>query len=144
MRHPPPAIPSRKGIASDRGGVSRTGPLRRYQGNLVSKRSRVGAHLVPKESFTVSGSTPTPWSGPFRDHGLRPWSQSQRFRKGVGGRGLATNKLPKRAQKVLQKCVTILLSGRRKKGTEKRPKSLVFEGFLRANPLCPPTPFRNF
>ena len=26
--------------------------------------------------FTVSGSTPTPWSGPFRDHGLRPWSQS--------------------------------------------------------------------
>ena len=22
------------------------------------------------------GSTPTPWSGPFRDHGLRPWSQS--------------------------------------------------------------------
>ena len=26
--------------------------------------------------FTVSGSTPTPWSGPFRDHGLRPWSRS--------------------------------------------------------------------
>ena len=22
---------------------------------------------------TVSGSTPTPWSGPFQDHGLRPW-----------------------------------------------------------------------
>ena len=34
--------------------------------------------------------------------------------------------------------------GIRKKGTEKRPQSLVFEGFLRANPLCPPTPFRNF
>ena len=28
------------------------------------------------ENFTVSGSTPTPWSGPFRDDGLRPWSQS--------------------------------------------------------------------
>ena len=26
--------------------------------------------------ITVSGSTPTPWSGPFRDHGLRHWSQS--------------------------------------------------------------------
>ena len=25
--------------------------------------------------LTVSGSTPTPWSGPFRDHGLRPWSR---------------------------------------------------------------------
>ena len=35
----------------------------------------------------------------------------QRFRKGVGGRGLATNKPPKRAQKVLQKCVPILLRG---------------------------------
>ena len=68
----------------------------------------------------------------------------QRFRKGVGGRGLATNKPRKRAQKVLQKCVPILLRGHRKKGTEKRPKSLAFEGFLRANPLCPPTPFRNF
>ena len=70
--------------------------------------------------------------------------QNQRFRKGVGGRGLATNKAPKRAQKALQKCVPILLRGHRKKGTEKRPKSLAFEGFLRANPLCPPTPFRNF
>ena len=28
------------------------------------------------ETVTVSGSTPTLWSGPFRDHGLRPWSQS--------------------------------------------------------------------
>ena len=26
--------------------------------------------------FTVSGSTPTSWSGPFWDHCLRPWSQS--------------------------------------------------------------------
>ena len=26
--------------------------------------------------LTVSGSTPTPWSDPFRDHGLRPWSPS--------------------------------------------------------------------
>ena len=24
----------------------------------------------------VSGSTPIPWSGPFQDHGLRPWSPS--------------------------------------------------------------------
>ena len=69
---------------------------------------------------------------------------NRRFRKGVGGRGLATNKNPKKSPKVLQKCVPILLRGHRKKGTEKRPESLGFEGFLRANPLCPPTPFRNF
>ena len=68
----------------------------------------------------------------------------QRFQKGVGGRGLATNRPPKRSPKVLQKCVPILLRGHRKKGTEKRPESLANEGFPRANPLCPPTPFRNF
>ena len=35
----------------------------------------------------------------------------QRFRKGVGGRGLATNRPPKRAQKNIQKCVPLLLRG---------------------------------
>ena len=34
-------------------------------------------------NFTVSESTPTPWSGPFRDHGPRPVSQAPRPR----GRG---------------------------------------------------------
>ena len=48
----------------------------------------------------------------------------QRFRKGVGGRGLATNKPPKTARKIVQKYVPLLLSGHRKKGTEKRPQSL--------------------
>ena len=70
--------------------------------------------------------------------------EAPRFRKRVGGRGLATKRPPKRAPKVLQKSVPILLRGHRKKGTEKGPESLAFEGFLRANPLCPPTPFRNF
>ena len=35
----------------------------------------------------------------------------QRFRKGVGGRGLATNKPRKTAQNILQKCVPLLLRG---------------------------------
>ena len=46
---------------------------------------------------------------------------------------------PKRAHKVLQKCVPLLLRGHRKRGTEKRPESLAHEGFPRGNPLCPPT-----
>ena len=29
-----------------------------------------------QSTFSKLGSTPTPWSGPFRDHSLRPWSQS--------------------------------------------------------------------
>ena len=33
------------------------------------------------------------------------------------------------------------LTWHRKNGTGKRPESLAFEGFPRANPLCPPTPF---
>ena len=41
---------------------------------------------------TVSRPTPTPWSGPFRDHGLRPWSQSpsehrKPINKGFSGSG---------------------------------------------------------
>ena len=83
----------------------------------------------------VSARPLVPREGLYQIHGQ---ALNQRFRKGVGGRGLATNKPPNRAQKVLQKCVPILLRGHRKKGTEKRPKSLAFEGFLRANPLCPP------
>ena len=67
----------------------------------------------------------------------------QRFQKGVGGRGLATTKPPRRAQKVLQKCVPLLLRGALEKGYRKRPESLAHEEFPRANPLCPPTPFRN-
>ena len=47
----------------------------------------------------------------------------------------------KRAPRVLQKMCPLLLRGHRKKGTEKRPASLAHEGFPRASPLCPPTPF---
>ena len=53
---------------------------------------------------------------------------SEVFEKGLAGGGW--RQTPKRAQKVLQKCAPILLRGHRKKGTEKRPKSLGFEGFL--------------
>ena len=60
---------------------------------------------------------------------------NRRFRKGVGRRGLATNKPPKRAQKVFQKFVPFLLRGHRKKGKEKRPESLAFEGLPCAKPF---------
>ena len=68
---------------------------------------------------------------------------SERFRKGVGGRGLATNKPPKRAQKVLQKWVRLLLRGHREKGTEKRPESLAYEGLLVPTPQKPKTCCNN-
>ena len=32
--------------------------------------------LAPETEVSKLGSTPTPRSGPFQDHGLRPWSQS--------------------------------------------------------------------
>ena len=65
------------------------------------------------------------------------------FEKGLAGGGWRQTN-PKKIPKSFQKCVPILLRRHRKKGTEKRRKSLAFEGLLRANPLCPPTPFRNF
>ena len=39
-------------------------------------------------SFRVSGSTPTPWSGPSRDHGLNPALSTENPRnKGFSGSG---------------------------------------------------------
>ena len=71
-------------------------------------------------------------------------SNIQRFRKGVGGRGLATNSAQNTAKHVSQNSVPLLIRGHRKKKTEKRLEFMVWEGFPCANPLCPPTPFRNF
>ena len=48
--------------------------------------------------------------------------KNQKFRKGVW----RTEGVPKRAYKVLPETHPILLRGHRKKGTEKRPESLVF------------------
>ena len=48
------------------------------------------AHKNKSALLTVSGSTPTPWSGPFRDHGPRPWSHTPSDNprnKGVSGPG---------------------------------------------------------
>ena len=44
----------------------------------VKKSDSRRQRMMQKWPFTLSklGSTPTPRSGPFRDHGLRPWSQS--------------------------------------------------------------------
>ena len=71
-----------------------------------------------------------------------PKALSRRFRKEVGGRGLATDGTQNTAKNVPQNCV-LLLRGIGKRG-EKRPQFMVWEGFLCANPLRPPTPFRNF
>ena len=70
-------------------------------------------------------------------------AKNQGFRKGVGGRGLATNSAQNTAKILPWKCVLLLIRGRRKKAAEKGPESMVWEGFPCANPLCPPTPFRN-
>ena len=45
----------------------------------------------------------------------------QRLRKGVGGRGLATNSSPKTAKILPQNYVLLLIRGHRKKGAEKGP-----------------------
>ena len=64
----------------------------------------------------------------------------QRFRKGVGGRGLATNSTQNTANILPQNCVLLLIRGHRERGADKGPESTVWEGFPCANPLCPPTP----
>ena len=66
------------------------------------------------------------------------------FEKGLADRwGLATNSAQNAAKNVPQNCVLLIRRGHRKKGSEKRPESMVWDGFPCANSLCPPTPFRN-
>ena len=78
---------------------------------------------------------------------MRPPSFIQRFRKGVGGRGLATN--PKKFSRNVS---PLLLRGHRKKGTEKSLQSLarmkdflaptpsVRQPLFETSPLYPPPP----
>ena len=54
--------------------------------------------------------------------------ECQRFRKGVGGRRLATNSSPNAAKCVPQNYVLLLKRGHRKKAAEKRRESMAWEG----------------
>ena len=66
------------------------------------------------------------------------------FEKGLAGGGWRLTTPKNTAKKFSRNVFPLLLRGHRRKGAEKRPHSLAKEGFVRANPLCPPTPFRNF
>ena len=59
-------------------GILRRGPPERSPFRLfpISSCIYLSSYLSIHPFVRVSGSTPTPWSGPFWDHGLRPWSQS--------------------------------------------------------------------
>ena len=66
----------------------------------------------------------------------------QRFRRGVGGKGLATNCAQNTAKIVPLRIVfSYSYGGHRKKGTEKRPESIVWEGFPCTNPPLSTNPF---
>ena len=67
-----------------------------------------------------------------------PRHNCQKFREGVGGRGWRPAGA-KIQQNVPRSCVPLLITGDRKKDAEKRPESVAWEGFPRANPLHPPT-----
>ena len=58
--------------------------------------------------------------------------------------GVGDQQRPKYSKHVPQNGVLLLIRGRRKKGAEEKAESMAWEGFPCANPLCPPTPFRNF
>ena len=66
---------------------------------------------------------------------------SEVFKKGLAGGGWRPTAPKKTAKIVPQNCVLLLIRGHRKKGTGKRPQSMVWEGFPCANPFCPPSPF---
>ena len=122
-------------------GGPKLGVLGGGQKVYVEKNVFLCAFSVPYESDTPSD---TPVFGDtledtwglkgLRDScsrsGLQSKVSKRGWREGVGDKQTLT----KKAKKTLQKCLH----------REKRPESLAFQGFRRANPLCPPTPFRNF
>ena len=72
-----------------------------------------------------------------------PREIDQRFGKGVGGRGLATNRTQNTAKMVPLACVPPSSKGGiRTKRAEKWSESWAKEGSPRSKPLCPPTPIR--
>ena len=82
---------------------------------------KFGKNQSPKICNSIPPAIPYPHRTP---------SYFRRFRKGVGGRGLATNKPPKRAQKVLQKC-----EGGKGKRVQKRGLNLwPLKGFFAPTP----------
>ena len=65
------------------------------------------------------------------------------FEKGLAGGGWRPG-VPKIQQKCPPELRPATSSGGIGKWAEKRPEFRAWEGFPCANPLCPPTPFRNF
>ena len=63
-----------KSSGASRGAPHREAVLKVREGTFDA--SKQGSGALGKVKFRQIGSTPTPWSGPFRDHGLRAWSQS--------------------------------------------------------------------
>ena len=60
--------------------------------NTCAENSAIAGKIKKNQKssliITVSGSTPTPWSGPFRDHGLDPPLSTENPRnKGFSGSG---------------------------------------------------------
>ena len=80
---------------------------------------------------------PTWWTG-----GLPTFPKSEVSKRGWR-EGVGDQQRPKYSNNVSQNSVLLLLRGHSKKD-RKRPEIYVWEGFPCANPLCPPTPFRNF
>ena len=65
------------------------------------------------------------------------------FEKGLAGGGWQP-RAPRTQQNWYPRILFFYSWGaHRKKGAEKRPESMACKGFPCANPLCPPTPFRN-
>ena len=82
----------------------------------------VGTVLI----FQRSPETENPGNAIFETK-INYWEASQRFRKGVGGRGLATNRCQNTAKIDPQNCVPLLPRVAYEKGHRKRPESLIFQ-----------------
>ena len=105
-------------------------------------------NLVGMEGFSCGTNAkfqaPTKLAHPISDPRIAGENFYRRFRKGVGGRGLATNIAQNTAEIVLQNYVLLLLRGGIGKRVQEKGMNLWHSKDLPVpTPFFSPTPFRN-
>ena len=126
-------------FSGHRGAISEGNYQSRPRKNPEPLRGPLGGFpvVIPREEKNLRASKRQIFLrealGGFSTSGVAP-PLFFKFRKGVGGRGLATNKPKKGAPKVLQKYVSLLVRGHRKRVQKRGLNLLHMKDFLAPTP----------
>ena len=102
---------------------------------------RVGRKQLTRLFVAQNGPFGAPFLTPKFPRKSLCGSFFRRLRKGGWQEGVGDKQTPKKNPKSSPEMCPHSPKGAQEKGDRKEPQSLAFQGFLRANPFCPPTPF---